>query len=118
MKKCEFLTHRVIFLGFVITPEGVFADLKKVKTIVKWPIPTSIHEVRSFHGLATFYRRFIQGFSLIVAPITDCIRKETFEWTKATNRAFLEIKEKIIQAPILRLLNFLKVFEVACDAFG
>ena len=81
-------------------------------------MPKSVHDVQSFHELATFYRRFIKGFSTIVAPITDCIRKENFEWTRAANRAFLDIKDKMTHAPILRLPDFSKVFEVACDASG
>jgi len=55
LKKCDFMTHRVIFLGFVVTPEGIVADPEKVRSIVEWPVPTSVHEVRSFQGLATFY---------------------------------------------------------------
>ena len=118
LKKCSFLTPRVIFLGFVVTPDGVSADPEKIKSIVEWPVPKSIHDVHSFHGLITFYRRFIRGFSTIVAPITDCIRKGIFIWTKSADRAFHEIKKRMTQAPILRLPDFSKVFEVACDASG
>ena len=118
LKKCEFLIHRTTFLGFIVTFDGVTVNLKKIKFIVEWPIPRTVHDVHSFNGLATFYRRFIRGFSFIVAPLIDFLRKDSFDRTKVANRAFLDIKDKMTQAPIFRLLDFFKVFEVACDASG
>lgn len=91
---------------------------KKIKAITDWPKPKNIHEVRSFHGLATVYRHFIKGFSSIMAPITDCIRKREFKWTKAASKAFSEIKVRMIEAPVLHLPDYSKAFEVMCDAMG
>ena len=90
--KCAFCTDRVIFLGFVVSFEGVSADPEKVKAITEWQ-PQIIREVGSFHGLATFYLRFIRNFSVIVAPITDCLKNREFQWTSVATKVFGEVKK-------------------------
>jgi hypothetical protein len=114
--KCSFLKKKVYFLGFIISNKGVEVDPAKVQAIQNWPTPRTFSDVRSFYGLATFYRRFIHNFSTIMAPINECLNSSNFTWTAAANRAFDEIKDKLGHAPVLKLPDFSKVFEVACDA--
>ncbi|PKU87302.1 RNA-directed DNA polymerase [Dendrobium catenatum] len=114
--KCEFLVDTIKFLGFVISPTGLEMDFDKVKAIHGWPTPTSINDVRRFHGLASFYRRFIQNFSMVAAPLTEILKRPQFEWTKAAQESFDQLKDLMQRAPVLTLPNFSKVFEVECDA--
>ena len=106
----------VVFLGFVVSSKGVEVDPSKVKAILEWPIPNTLHKVRRFHGLAMFYHRFIRNFSTIMAPITNCIKGEQFVWTQSATKVFEEIKKLMTSTPVLYLPDFSKVFEVTCDA--
>ena len=77
-----------------------------------------MHEIRSFHGLTSFYCQFIKGFSTIMSLITNCMKQREFVWTKAAAKAFNEVKQKMTKAPIMRLPDFTKPFEVECDVSG
>lgn len=75
-KKCEFHKTTISYLGFIITPDGISMEPAKVESIVSWPEPTSIKELQSFLGVANFYRRFIQGYSRIISPLTRLLKKD------------------------------------------
>ncbi len=117
-KKCTFAMHQVGFLGYVVSNQGIHMDENKVEAILNWPIPKSVADVRSFHGLATFYRKFIQGFSALVAPLTDCLKQPVLEWTTATQHSFDALKNALTTTPCLQLPDFEKTFELDCDASG
>nr|GEZ36449.1 RNA-directed DNA polymerase [Tanacetum cinerariifolium] len=97
---------------------GIRMDTTKISAITTWSSPTSLHEVRSFYGLASFYRRFIREFSMIVAPITECLKSRKFMWNTATQSAFEQLKHAVTEAFVLALPNFEHVFQVECDATG
>ena len=107
----------VDYLGFEVSKEGIHASPKKVKAVLDWPQPQSVHDVRSFLGLASYYRKFIKGFSQLAKPMTDLTRdKVTWRWGDAEANRFKALKVAMATAPILCLPDFDKQFVVTTDA--
>ncbi|GMH06275.1 hypothetical protein Nepgr_008115 [Nepenthes gracilis] len=106
LKKCEFWLEEVGFLGHVISKEGISVDPMKVEAVVKWNRPTSVTEVRSFLGLAGYYRRFVENFFQIALPLTQLTKKDAkFEWTKDCEESFQMLKDRLTSAPVLTIPN-------------
>ncbi|QRV74416.1 Retrotransposable element Tf2 protein [Ceratobasidium sp. AG-Ba] len=119
LSKCEFFVKKVIFLGLVITPEGISMEEEKIKAIMEWGAPRKIKEVQAFLGFVNFYRRFIAKFSKIARPLHDLTKKDTkFEWTQECQQAFEEIKKRVSQDPVLIHPNPDKPFILETDASG
>jgi len=117
LDKCEFWLREVVFLGHVISTEGIVVDPRKVEAVLKWERPTNVTEIWSFLGLARYYRRFIEGFSTIASPLTKLTRKEVrFVWSEECDTSFRELKERLTSAPVLALPPGTKGFVVYSDA--
>lgn len=104
LQKCEFHTDTVSYLGFVISPKGIHMERSRIEAVEAWPIPRNVTEILSFLGFTNFYRRFIKGYSKIVAPLTNMTRgknKGNFLLGRDEKAAFEQLKQKFLEAPVL-----------------
>uniref|UniRef100_A0A2N9GE10 RNA-directed DNA polymerase n=1 Tax=Fagus sylvatica TaxID=28930 RepID=A0A2N9GE10_FAGSY len=117
LKKCEFWLNQVVFLGHVVSKDGITVDPSKIEAVVNWDRPTNVSEVRSFLGLAGYYRRFVEGFSRIAAPLTHLTRKNAkFEWKEECEKSFQELKQRLVTAPVLTIPSSSGGFVIYSDA--
>jgi hypothetical protein len=114
--KCYFLKRQIEFLGHVISKEGISTDPAKVDKVQNFPRPKDLTKVRSFLGLASYYRKFIQDFSKIARPLNQLMQKDTpFKWKKEQQQSFEILKEKLTTLPILAHPDFEKPFYLLTD---
>ena len=116
-EKCEFHTKSTCFVGFMISPNDISMDPKKIETVLEWKAPRNVKEVQSFLGFANFYRRFIKDYSRIARPLFNLLKKDLkFNWTPAQDTAFSKLKTAFTSAPILRHFDPLLDTILECDA--
>ncbi|WRX26222.1 Reverse transcriptase domain - like 10 [Theobroma cacao] len=115
--KCEFWLREVVFLGHVVSRARIYVDLKKIEAILQWEQPKMVTEIQSFLGLAGYYRKFVQGFSLITDPLTRLTRKGVkFEWDDVCESRSQKLENRLTSAPVLTLPISGKEFVVYSDA--
>ncbi|KAA0054088.1 ty3-gypsy retrotransposon protein [Cucumis melo var. makuwa] len=109
--------HQVTFLGHVVSSEGVSIDPAKIEAVTNWPQPSIVSEIRSFLGLAGYYRRFVEDFSRIASPLTQLFRKGTpFVWSPVCESIFQELKQKLVTTPVLTVPDGSGSFVIYSDA--
>ena len=104
LHKCEFLKDELLYLGHIISADGVKVDPAKTKAVDQYAPPTDVHGLRRFLVMANFFRKFIKGYAQMCAPLTGLLRKDAaYVWTTAQQEAFDQIKTALTNAPVLAL---------------
>lgn len=104
--KCDFYKEQIQYLGHIISKEGIAVDPEKIKTIMEWPTPKDVADIRYFIGLARYYRRFVESFSRVAYPITSLQKKgKIFKWTMECPQSFEQLKQLLTTAPVLSIAD-------------
>ncbi|KAL5464015.1 hypothetical protein EMCRGX_G032972, partial [Ephydatia muelleri] len=115
--KCSLFQDKVVYLGHVVTRDGIHTDPEKVNAVSKWPVPTSGRDVQQFLGLVGYYRNYIQSFATIAKPLYQLTeRGREFDWSKECSISFQELRSRLVAAPILAFPDFSKTFLLDTDA--
>jgi hypothetical protein len=113
------MKEEISSLGHRVSANVLKVDPEKVRAVADWKVPKDVHGVRSFLGLANYFRRFLQGYSKMVVPLTNLTRKDKrWEWTEECREAFDKVKHALTNAPVLAPPELGKPFEMVSDAFG
>ncbi|GBM27783.1 Retrovirus-related Pol polyprotein from transposon 297 [Araneus ventricosus] len=116
-KKCRFFRKEVSYLGHIISADGVKTDPEKTKAVVDWPRPETVHDLRSFLGLCTYYRRFVRNFSAIARALHKLTEaRSNFNWTEECDKSFNSLKQALITSPVLTYPRTDKEFILDTDA--
>ena len=117
--KCHLNAPELEFLGHVVGADGIRVDPKKTAVVTEWTVPQSVSKLRSFLGLTSYFRRFIQAYANIVGPLNNLLRKDVpYEWTSACQQAFDGVKVALTMAPVLVMPDYAQPFELIADACG
>ncbi|XP_057775458.1 uncharacterized protein LOC130994433 [Salvia miltiorrhiza] len=116
LSKCSFGTSSVAYLGHIVSAGELRVDPTKIQAMLDWPQPKTAKQLRGFLGLTGYYRKFIQHYASIAAPLTDLLRKDGFHWSTQASSSFTTLQQAMISAPVLRLPNFSKPFTIDTDA--
>ncbi|GKE48245.1 putative mitochondrial protein [Tanacetum coccineum] len=116
--KCYFVVLQVEYLGHIISAQGVSTDPSKIEAMQKWPIPSTLKQLRGFLGLTGYYRRFIKDYASISQPLVALTNKDAFKWNRSAELAYHKLKEAMIKALVLALPDFDQEFMVETDASG
>src|SRR2546430_10764537 len=117
LKKCHFCLPNIHFLGHIIRRNGIRPDPEKIKKVKNYPIPTNLTELCAALGLFSYYRKFIKDFSRIAKPMNALLKKNiSYVWTKKQQTAFDQLRQMLVQAPVLSYLDFTKSFIIYTDA--
>ena len=121
--KCELFKTSLLYLGHIVLEDGIRTDPKKVESVLQWPVPMTVTDVRSFLGLTNYYRRFLKGYAKIAKPLNNLISGENVDekkalvvWTPECQEAFEQLKKLCTETPVLAYPDFTRPFKLHVDA--
>ena len=118
ISKCAFGLQELEYLGHIVTAQGIKVDQGKIQTMVNWPKPTNVSELRAFLGLTGYYRKFVRNYGIIACPLTNLLKKGQFAWLDEVEAAFQALQQAMTTTPILAMPNFNEPFTIESDALG